>query len=866
MNDTLEIPVAHLERQLQDGFVHDWLVAGPQAIPVDLSRYRGPDFKRQIVRARYSTEMEIDHPPAEQASFELTDGQGGTEKLTWQAIRCRVDHFVDLTGFYHTCHYLRAWAYTQVVTPASRQATLVLTTNGPADVWINGKHVHRQEHFHHQLPHSVRFSARLVEGCNEILVRFEEVAVRECPYAMALQISDIPTDDLTVLLPTTLEPVARRQKLEAIMDAAYLDQDVYHREQKLVVRWPKDLKLADQITVRLQTPSGRIYAEGQPHVRAGFELNLGPVYQVPEGDYQILLMPHPEEYYVHGMRIQRRIPLRIANGVYSQTLYGTPESRRREALEDAARRNLNVFSEIAKMALGRWQQVKTNVILETVERINQRADCSDFYLVGLLGMMIRYMDDPNFPEDLVWPLADCVLNFKYWMDEPGDDAMCYWSENHQILFHTCEILAGQLYPDREFSNVNKPGSWHREKGERLALSWLHKRATGGFREWDSNTYFEEDVLALTHLADLAENDEVAELAAVVLDKLFFTMAVNSFRGVFGSTHGRTYAPFIKGGRLEPTSGLGRILWGLGTFNNHILGTVSLACAQGYELPPLIAAIALDRPEEMWNRERHAGTLEEAVDCATGSWEINKVTYKTPDYMLASAQDYQPGQYGYQQHIWQATLSPDAVVFVTHPPCLSEEGSHRPNAWHGNVVLPRVAQWKDVLIAVHKLPADDWLGFTHAYFPFAAFDDVRMEGGWAFARKDNGYLALTAAQGLQRVENEDSANHELRSYGLTNIWLCQMGRAAQDGSFDEFVAKVLATQPSFDGLNVWYRSLRGETLRFGWEGPLLVDGREQAITGFKHYENPYCVADLPCELMEIRFADQAMRLNFAPPTS
>jgi hypothetical protein len=93
----------------------------------------------------------------------------------------------------------------------------------------------------------------------------------------------------------------------------------------------------------------------------------------------------------------------------------------------------------------------------------------------------------------------------------------------------------------------------------------------------------------------------------------------------------------------------------------------------------------------------------------------------------------------------------------------------------------------------------------------------------------------------------------------------MGRAAQDGTFDEFVAKVLATQPSFDGLNVWYRSLRGETLRFGWEGPLLVDGREQAITGFKHYDSPYCIAELPCEMMEIRLADQAMRLNFAPRT-
>ena len=115
-------------------------------------------------------------------------------------------------------------------------------------------------------------------------------------------------------------------------------------------------------------------------------------------------------------------------------------------------------------------------------------------------------------------------------------------------------------------------------------------------------------------------------------------------------------------------------------------------------------------------------LEEWCDRAAGDWEVNKVTYKTPDYMLCSAQDYHPGEKGVQQHIWQATLGPDAVVFVTHPPCLSEENSHRPGFWHGNVVLPRVAQWKDVLIAVHKLPEDDWLGFTHAYFPAWAFDE------------------------------------------------------------------------------------------------------------------------------------------------
>ena len=104
-----------------------------------------------------------------------------------------------------------------------------------------------------------------------------------------------------------------------------------------------------------------------------------------------------------------------------------------------------------------------------------------------------------------------------------------------------------------------------------------------------------------------------------------------------------------------------------------------------------ARLAADLPDEMWNRERHVG--DTALWTASGSLgdEVNKVTYKTPDYMLSSAQDYHPGEKGFQQHIWQATFGPAAVVFVTHPPCMSEEGSHRPNFFHGNVILPLVAQ-------------------------------------------------------------------------------------------------------------------------------------------------------------------------------
>jgi hypothetical protein len=256
------------------------------------------------------------------------------------------------------------------------------------------------------------------------------------------------------------------------------------------------------------------------------------------------------------------------------------------------------------------------------------------------------------------------------------------------------------------------------------------------------------------------------------------------------------------------------------------------------------------------------------------WEVNKVTYKTPDYMLCSAQDYHPGERGVQQHIWQATLGPDAVAFVTHPPCLSEENSHRPGFWHGNVVVPRVAQWKDVLIAIHNLPDDDWLGFTHAYFPAWAFDEyvlrdvprkLRGQGGehrqWAFARKGDGYLALTAARGLEFITRGDNAYRELRSYGQRNVWVCHMGRAALDGDFGTFQDKILGLDVALGELSVRCATLRGETLAFGWEGAFTRNGEVQPLTGFKHYDNPYCVADLPASHLEVRYGDLAMRLNF-----
>lgn len=856
-----------LREGLEDGYVQTWLVAGPIPTLVhDLDQYRGEDFKAQIARA-YHRQPDIDAlAPAEGRSFEHHDPQGTTHTLTWQAIRCGDDHYVNLTDFYPRCHYVTAWAYTKLIAPTAQSLAMTLTTNGPADVWINGQHAHRHEHHALQRPQSVDFTAALQTGENDVLVRFEVVGARACPFLMALQLDPAAANGCYSALPTTRLPLLRRQKLAQLFDQAYITQSVYHRNEELLLHWPAEMKLVDKLTVRLQARTGRIYGETQPDIQGGTTVNLGPVYQLPDGDYDIVLMPPVEEYYLGQMKIEQRIPLRVINSKHIETSSGLPTGitpeRRYEILAHAAKNTRNLYAEIARITLGDWQYLHQDVIYHALERINQRGDCADFDMVGLLGLLIRHGDDPNFPPELYAAISKSILNFKYWRDEPGDDAMCYWTENHQILFHTSQVLAGHLFPDANFTNTNQSGNWHRARGEQRALSWLQKRATGGFQEWDSNCYFNENVLALAHLADLAANETVAEMAAVILDKLFFTMALNSFNGVFGSTHGRSYTGLILGGRGERTSAISRLLWGQGTLNSSITGAVGLACAQSYELPPIIAAVATDRQQALWNRERHAGQREAWCDLDDNPWEVNKVTYKTADYMLCSAQDYRPGEAGVQQHIWQATLGPDAVVFVNHPVTVHDENDLRPNFWSGNGVLPRVAQWQDTLIGVYNLPDDDWMGWTHAYFPRAAFDEFVLHEGWAFGRKGDGYIALTAANGLDAQDRGPWTDREIRSYGHHNVWLCQMGRCAEDGDFAQFIAAVTASQPNFDDLAVRLTNIRGTELAFAWEGPLRVDSSVQPITGFRHYDSLYCHADLSATEMVIRYQEYTMRLDFA----
>jgi len=88
-------------------------------------------------------------------------------------------------------------------------------------------------------------------------VRFEQVAVGECPYATALRIAGLPSMGVLVMLPTPIEAIARRQTLERVIEAAYLDRDLYTRDDEVTVRWPDDLGTTASVGVRFKDPHRR---------------------------------------------------------------------------------------------------------------------------------------------------------------------------------------------------------------------------------------------------------------------------------------------------------------------------------------------------------------------------------------------------------------------------------------------------------------------------------------------------------------------------------------------------------------------------------------------------------------------------------
>ncbi len=831
--------LTYQEYSLQDGYIHNWLVSGPGSA------------------ARANVEVDISQPPADR-----DEPVPGESIWRWKYARAGLDHLLDISS---TAALIqgRAWAYAQLMLEQGQAANLVLTTAGPAKVWLAGQEIACQASTVVHGWRQLRFPVNLQPGVNSLWVQLDQDAEgglpREARFAIAARWVDFSDPDsaerIVVRVPTHSERPDRIQRLERLLDYAYLDQVVNYRGRHFNLCWSDEIGEDLYFVYDLQDNQELIYVNGKNTSSPAKPVDVGQEYRVREAAMKIVLRATDGEFYEKNVRYTRALPIQIVDGDYSESPYSDFANRNQEALRDAVRHENDLFAEVAKMRLGLWKvenwtfkhtEVKPKVILDAIERIRRAEADSPLLLVGLCGIANWFQAAAEFPQELKAPLESCLRQVVFRTPVSESDA---------ILMNTVAILAGQRYPEQIYPS-GQTGDWHRQQAERQAINWLKQHGQKGFARWNSGENINCILTALAHLTNLAQNETIRELAAVLMDKIFFLLAVNSFKGALCASRGQTSAEMIKTHQLDATSGIQRMMWGMGTYNRFVAGMVSLICS-GYEFPLLLAEIAADQPAELWSLERHCiGALAPDTDET-----VQTAVYKTPDYMLAAALDYRAGQPGNGEHVWQATLGPEAIVFVNHPGILSEKEAYPAGFWRGSAILPRVAQWKDTLISLVQLPADAWIGFTHAYFPTCSFDEYVIQDGWAFARKGSGYLALTARQGIELIKTAPDAYRELRSHGRENAWICQMGREELDGSFQDFQQKIHQLNLDWQPAGVSLTNLRGQSLAFAWGSPFMVNGQPQQPGSEKHIENPYCQASYPASQMDIGNQEYLIRLNW-----
>lgn len=571
--------------------------------------------------------------------------------------------------------------------------------------------------------------------------------------------------------------------------------------------------------------------------------------------------------------------------------------------------------------------------------VSNRWDTSDFRLQSLARILYEHLDAISEPEYRL--VKNSFLEFKYWMDQPGVDSMCYWSENHQLLFSASEYLAGQYWPAEVFSNSGLTGREHMAMARGRILTWLEQRWLYGFTEWYSNTYYVEDIAPLANLIDFSRDEEIVLKAKIILDLLLYDVASQSYKGTFIATSGRMYENGKRYGEKNSLQATIDSIWDPARWGEEpgerIGMDLNFVYINKYQVPEVIKAIGIDdsrtviikastglnltelserdlvglqdrqimmqwamesfsNPEviensinyiqennmfgnEFLNDFKHfnLGILKSTgvlpffsrrlkpVTNGVAIQRANTYTYKTPDYMLTTAQAYHPGTFGDQQHIWNATLSRRVSLFTTHPAKpLSDGGALglSPNYWVGSGRFPHVVQDTNVVLNIYNLPTEPGFmessvqDYTHAHFPTDRFDEVIIDRNYAFGRIGETYAAFITKNPLHYKEG---TNDDLIQPGRNTFWIFEAGSKAEDNSFKAFMQRIRANKVEFS-VNLLSYTSNNKSLALSYLGDFKVNGVVQYLN-YPRYDSPYIKAEREPGNMTFEYAGKTLNLDF-----
>ena len=723
---------------------------------------------------------------------------------------------VERSGFWFVPTYLKSYAFTYIQCNYEQKVLLDLKTCGGMTLWINDNFITDFTPFTRNVEANTQVEVELKKGLNKFSVFFDDLAERDTYYYF--RIDYLGQDDVKIVLPLEENDNNKGEinELELMLSNAYFINDTV-KEGELTLQICNTLNRDVEFEVSHQTAQLTDNESKKKSIailkKDKNSLNLGRVNNFTMGFNFLKLVTS-----IGSVTITKE----VCNEIYNIDSADIKESsnikqRKIEALKYIAKQgDFNIHKALAILSTGGNVIEAQNIILRGIDGINKRRDCSDFYLISLFRIWKEYRETKTFSEEFWSQVKECILNFRYWIDELGDDVMWFFSENHSLLFHSCELLASQIFEQEIFTNSNREGKYHKEKSEALLKHWFERFLVEGLAEWNSSAYIPIDVVGILNIYDLAESKELRELAKKSMDLIYYLLAVNSHNGVMATTCGRCYEKEIKGHYGAGTTSLLWIGYGFGYLNNFSISNVTL-CISNYVPPKVYEDYLLIK-----DGKNYVYKNEQGYD---GYAKV--YTYKTTDFVLSSIYNFGPGKKGYQEHVVEGFIDPETQVFINHPGQLYDFGKGRPSFWAGNGYLPKVLQYKGLCVLIFRINEEHDADYTHAYFPLNKFDEIKSTDNWYFAKKGSAYIGIYAKNGITLQDHGFNKNKELVSMGINNLWLLRMSNDGEFNSFDNFVKKTSKIEITVsENLELKFQEPIYGSISASFDNCLMVEGKEQ----------------------------------------
>ncbi len=715
---------------------------------------------------------------------------------------------LDLSGFWFRPTRLAAWARTYIEVDSAEKATIRLGTCGGAVVWLNGREIGWMAPYSRNLEAKQEFELPLSEGLNEITIFFDDLAERDARYFFQMDYVSGPKARLSLPCPV---PGSLAESLEAALDRMHFDRPHYFGgDIALRLAAPLPVEVGVNVAIEGDFMSTERFDYDFILPSGATELTIGPSENAP-ADFRHFRITLD----AGGFVASRSLGVEICHVERQGTAPAALSDRIAEALDEVSEHSeRDTVRAFARLASGRGGADTDAMIEEILPSIEDCHDCADFSLVPLIWS--RAVWGADIGEATRARIDSAILNYRYWMDEPGNDVQWYFSENHALLFHTSAYLAGHLLSDATFVRSGRSGREQSRVGAERVRAWLDHFEKWEMAEYNSAPYFPIDLKGLTALAALSPDADIAARAQAGIIRLCEIIARSAHHGMVTAAQGRSYEHTLCAGRSLELSGVARLLWGTGWYGRRVHALPQLAVClrdHGLTIPPALAAIA-----------DHRNATHQEWRFAQGENRFAALYhYKGAHFAMGSAVNYRWDDWGYQETILHLRLGerPEAAIWINHPGETIQFGYGRPSYWGGCGTVPRVQQYRGLAVLEFRLKPEQ-PDFTHAWFPQAEFDQARIGRHVAVARSGTGVVLLKGSADLVPVGEGPSAGCELRQYGPKSRWIVRVCEAADVQSVEDRFSDLAVTEEA-DGAWTLVDPEYGP-IRFLADGSVEAEGR------------------------------------------